>query len=226
MSNHFMLEQLREKADEEYRVFQSRLVPTLEPDAILGVRTPDVRALARRWKNTPEAADFMECLPHTCYDENNLHAFLIEGIRDFEECAEATDRFLPFVDNWATCDMMSPAVFKKQPEKLLSWIRRWMDSDHVYTVRFGIGMLMRYFLDERFEPEYLRMVAAVPSKEYYIRMMAAWYFATALAKQYAAALPYLEQRRLDEWTHKKAIQKALESNRVSAPRKQYLRTLR
>ena len=168
----------------------------------------------------------MKVLLHDYYEENNLHAFLIEGIRDYEECIRALDAFLPYVDNWATCDMMAPKIFKKHLAKLEPKIEEWMASEHVYTVRYGIGMLMRYYLDEEFETEYLEKVAAVESEEYYVKMMAAWYFATALAKQYEKTLPFLTEGRLEKWTHNKAVQKAVESNRITAEQKKYLRTLK
>ena len=173
-----------------------------------------------------EAEAFLRDLPHTYYEENNLHAFLVEQIKDYDACIAAIDAFLPYVDNWSTCDGWSPKVLKKHPEELLCKIREWMTSDALYTVRFGIGMLQRYFLDERFDPVYLDWVAAIRREEYYVRMMVAWYFATALAKQYEAALPYIEEGCLPLWTHNKAIQKAVESYRVSAEQKVYLKILR
>ena len=168
----------------------------------------------------------MSELPHRYYEENNLHGFLLCRMRDFDACLAAVERFLPHVDNWATCDTLSPKSFSRTPARLLDPIRRWLDSSHVYTQRFGIGCLMRWFLDERFSPEYPELVAAIRSDEYYVNMMIAWYFATALAKQYDAVLPYLEQRRLDPWVHNKTIQKACESFRVPQERKIHLKTLK
>ncbi len=213
-------------ADEEYRCFQIPLMPTVSSERVIGVRTPVLRKLAKELAGTPEAEAFLLELPHTYYEENNLHAFLVEQIKDYATCVTAIDAFLPFVDNWSTCDGWSPKVLKKHPQELLSKIREWMASDHPYTVRYGIGMLQRYFLDEQFSPEYLRWVAAIDREEYYVRMMVAWYFATALAKQYEAALPYIREHRLPEWTHNKAIQKAVESYRVSSAHKVELRTYR
>ena len=213
-------------ADEGYRQFQTPLLPSVEPRRIIGVRTPVLRKLAKEMAGTAEAEAFLRDLPHTYYEENNLHAFLVEQIKDYDACIAALDAFLPYVDNWSTCDGWSPKVFKKHPEELLVKIRQWMASDLPYTVRFGIGMLQRYFLDERFDPAYLERVAAVDREEYYVRMMVAWYFATALAKQYEATVPYIEQGRLPLWTHNKAIQKAVESYRVTAEHKAYLKTLR
>ena len=217
---------LRQRADEGYRAFHMRLVPNVEPARILGVRVPEVRALARSLAGTPEAETFLRELPHEYYEENNLHAFLLERERDYGALIEGLNRFLPFVDNWATCDSLSPALFKKHPDGLPEQALQWMQSDQTYTVRFGIGVLMRYYLDEGFRPEYAERVAAVRSEEYYVRMMVAWYFATALAAREEDVLPYLTGRRLDPWTHRKAIQKAIESNRITPERKQFLRTLR
>ena len=168
----------------------------------------------------------MDDLPHTYFDENQLHAFIVSELRDYEACLQEVERFLPYVDNWATCDQMSPKVFRKHHAELLGPIRRWIASDATYTVRFGVGMLMEHYLDDDFDPDYLDTVAAVKSEEYYVRMMVAWYFATALAKQYDATIPYVESRRLEPWTHNKAIQKAIESRRISPETKDYLRGLK
>ena len=219
-------ERLFSLADEGYRQFQIPLIPTVEPERVIGVRTPVLRKLAKELAGTAQAEAFLRDLPHAYYEENNLHAFLVEQIRDYDAVIAAIDAFLPYVDNWSTCDGWSPKVLKKHPEELLCKIRQWMASDALYTVRFGIGMLQRYFLDERFDPVYLAWVAAVDREEYYLRMMVAWYFATALAKQYEAALPYIEEGKLPLWTHNKAIQKAVESYRVSEQHKTYLKTLK
>ena len=212
--------------DIPYRDFQRRLLPTLAAEKIIGVRTPILRKLAKELAGTAEAEAFLSDLPHTYYEENNLHAFLVEQIKDYDACIAAIDAFLPYVDNWSTCDGWSPKVLKKHPEELLGKIREWMASDLPYTVRFGIGMLQRYFLDEWFDPTYLDWVATIDREEYYVRMMVAWFFATALAKQYEYTLPYIENHRLPEWTHNKAIQKAVESYRVSAEQKEYLKTFK
>lgn len=213
--------------DTEYRAFISKLIPTVEPARIIGVRTPALRRLAKELARTPLAEPFCRCVPHYYYEENNLHGFLLEGIRDYEAGLAAVEAFLPCIDNWATCDVCSgPKVFAKHLPELREPVRRWLTSGQTYTVRYGIGMLMRYYLDEAFQPEYLDWVADVRSEEYYVNMMAAWYFATALAKQYEAALPYIEQRRLAPWTHNKAIQKAVESYRITPEQKAYLKTLK
>ena len=212
--------------DEGYRDFQAALMPTVQKKLIIGVRTPALRKLAKELSKTPLAAEFIKTLPHKYYEENNLHAFLIEEIKDFDICVAELCRFLPFVDNWATCDMMSPKILKKYPERLLEQIKIWLLAGDTYTVRFGLGELMNCFLDENFRPEHLELAAAVRSEEYYVKMMVAWFFATALAKQYDAAAPYIENRRLEKWTHNKAIQKAVESYRVSAEQKEYLKTLK
>ena len=219
--------------DKEYQVFYSRLMPTLPPETVIGVRVPLLRKLAKQLADTPEAEAFLQELPHFYCEENALHAFLLEPVRDYGIALAATERFLPYVDNWATCDSLSPRGFAENrarllPHKpeLLPAIRRWLGSDQVYTVRYGIGMLMRYYLDDAFRPEYLAWAAAVHSEEYYVNMMRAWYFATALAKQPDAALPWLTEKRLDLWTHNKAIQKAVESRRIPPGMKQLLRGLR
>lgn len=212
--------------DEGYRDFQAKLTPSVPKEDFIGVRVPELRKLARRLHGTPEAAEFMASLPHRYYDENNLHGFLICLIRDYDRALAEVERFLPFVDNWATCDLMSPKVLGTRPDDLLSNIRRWVASDRTYTIRFGLEMLMTFYLDERFSAEVLDLAASVRSSEYYVNMMIAWFFATALAKQYDAALECLLQPRLDVWTHNKAIQKAIESRRITDEQKAYLRTLK
>ncbi|HEX2938628.1 MAG TPA: DNA alkylation repair protein [Ruminiclostridium sp.] len=217
---------LFELQDLKYRDFQCKLMPTVNPDTVIGVRTPELRKLAKKFAKMPEIAEFLDVLPHKYYEENNLHGFLLETIKDYDRVVAALDKFLPYVDNWATCDLMSPKVFKKHLPELLEKIKVWLKSDHTYTVRFGIEMLMSFYLDEYFEPEYLVLVSGVKSEEYYVKMMIAWYFATALAKQYDFSLPFIEQHRLDKWEHNKAIQKAIESYRITDDQKAYLRTLK
>ena len=209
--------------DAKYRDFTAKLTPTVPPERIIGVRTPELRKYAVELSKTEDAAAFMATLSHLYQEENNLHAFLIERIADYDACVAALDAFLPYVDNWATCDSMSPKCLKKQLPRLTGEIRRWMASDRVYTVRFGMGMLMRHFLDDAFDPAYFDWVAALRSEEYYINMMIAWFFATALAKQWDATLPYIMSRRLEPWVHNKAIQKAIESYRIPEDRKIWLR---
>lgn len=221
-----ILEKLFQMQDTDYRAFISKLVPTVAPENIIGIRTPELRKLARELKKTPDAEQFLQKLPHKYYEENCLHAFLIEQIRDYALCIEALNSFLPYVDNWAVCDSMSPKIFAKHRQELLLEIPAWLHSTHPYTVRFGIEALMGWYLDDAFAPEYPKMVAAVVSEEYYVNMMIAWYFATALAKQYDAILPYLQEQRLAKWVHNKTIQKAVESYRISQEQKAYLRTLR
>ena len=219
-------EELFALQDTEYQTFQSKLMPTIPPETVIGVRTPLLRKRAKELAGTPQAEHFLQSLPHRYYEENNLHAFLIEKIRDYDTALAETERFLPYINNWATCDCFCPKVFAKHKEELLIPLRRWLGSDQTYTVRYAMGMLMRYYLDEDFQPEYLAWVAGVHSEEYYLNMMRAWYFATALAKQPDAVLPWLTDRRLDVWTHNKTIQKAVESYRISPERKQQLRELR
>ncbi len=221
-----ILEDLFKLRDEKYREFQSKLIPNIASDSIIGVRTPDLRNYAKRLAKSEAAAAFLSELPHRYFDENQLHAFIISDIKDYEQCVAEANRFLSYVDNWATCDQMSPKAFKKYHGELLTQIRKWLDSDKTYTVRFGIGMLMQHFLDDDFSPEYPETVAKIRSDEYYVNMMIAWYFATALAKQYDATLPFIENRRLDAWTHNKAIQKAAESYRITPERKEYLKSLK
>lgn len=219
-------ERLAACSNEEYRDFQSRLVPNVPKETILGVRTPDMRKIAKEIKGTAEAESFLIQLPHRYYEENLVHFFLIALIRDFDECAKAVESFLPYVDCWPVCDQSSPKVFAKNHQKLLPLIRKWISSEHVYTARFGIRMLMNEFLGEDFKSEYLEWVATVNGEDYYIKMMVAWYFATALAKKYDESIVYIEEHRLEPWTHKKAIQKAIESFRVSDAHKEYLKSLR
>lgn len=212
--------------DESYKAFQCKLMPTVDTEKVIGIRMPDLRKLSKELWKDGRAGEFMKNLPHEYYEENNLHASFIEKINDFDNCVEELESFLPFVDNWATCDMMNPKVLKKEPEKLLIKVKEWLKSEHTYTVRFGIGVLMRHFLDEGFKKEYPQMVAKIKSDEYYIKMMVAWYFATALSKQYDAILPFIKERCLDPWTHRKAVQKAVESYRITPEQKEQLRKLR
>ena len=209
--------------DLKYRDFQCKLMPTVDPDTVIGVRTPELRKFSKELGKMPEVAEFLKSLPHKYYEENNLHGFLVENMKDYDMCITSVDEFLPYVDNWATCDLMSPKVFKKHLPELLDKIKIWLSSDRIYTIRFAIEMLMSFYLDSEFKPEYLDLVASVRSEEYYVNMMIAWYFATALAKQYDAALPYIEEQRLDKWTHNKTIQKTIESYRITEEQKAYLR---
>ena len=221
-----IVERLRVLSDSGYRDFQAKLLPTVAKSTIIGVRTPAMRALAKELRGSEQAAVFLQELPHKYFDENQLHAFLINDLKDYDQCVRELERFLPYVDNWATCDQLSPKVLKKQPEQTLETIKGWMASSHAYTIRFGMEMLMSCYLDDLFKPEYLAWVAADRNEEYYVKMMVAWFFATALAKQYTATIPYFEQRLLPEWSHKKAIQKACESYRITREQKDYLRTLK
>lgn len=212
--------------DTTYRDFQTKVIPTVDPETVIGVRTPELKKLAKEIFKEGGYEDFLQDLPHTYYDENNLHAFLIAQIKDYEECLRQTEIFLPYIDNWATCDQFAPKVFGKHKTELLANIKHWMDSQETYVIRYGIEMLMRFYLDEDFKPEYAERIAAVKSEEYYVKMMIAWYFATALAKQYESIVPFLEQKRLEAWTHNKAIQKARESRRITAEQKEYLKSLK
>lgn len=217
-----------ELQDMEYREFTARLIPNISKERIVGVRTPQFRKLAKEIVKEGKGDVVLASLPHYYFDENNLHSFVIAELKDYDRTIEELDRFLPYVDNWATCDSMKPKAFNRKSchDRLLSDIRRWINSEHPFTIRFAISMLMTHFLDNDFREEYLDWVAAVENDHYYVRMMVAWYFATALAKQYDATLPYLMARRLKKWTHNKAIQKAIESLRITPEQKQLLRTLK
>ena len=212
--------------DKEYKAFHEKLIPTVSSDSVIGIRTPVLRRFAAEFAKTEDASPFLASLPHTYYEENNLHAFLLEKRTDFETTVKAVDAFLPYVDNWATCDMMSPKIFAKNKENLLPYIKKWLTSSHVYTTRFAIVMLMKHYLDEDFRPEYLEWIANIASEEYYINMAAAWFFAEALAKQYETALPYLIEKRLSVWVHNKTISKASDSFRIPNETKIFLKTLR
>ena len=212
--------------DISYADFQSKLVPNIPRALFIGVRVPEGRKLAKKHTKEPEISDFLTDLPHKYYDENILHALLISEIKDYDVCIVAIDNFLPYVDNWAVCDILSPKIFKMHKTSLLEKIKEWSASEKTYTCRFGIEMLMSYFLDDDFKPDYLDIPASVHSEEYYVRMMIAWFFATALAKQWDASIKYIENHRLDVWTHNKAIQKARESRRIAPKQKEYLKTLK
>lgn len=224
----YIQEKLFSLQDEAYLEFHSSLMPNIDKKRIIGVRVPHLRKLSKKLFKEKEVLcrEFMAHPVHKYYEENNLHAFFIEEIKDFDECIKELDAFLPYVDNWATCDMMTPKILGKEKEKLLVHIKRWLSSDEEYTVRYAIGLLMRHFLDEDFKKEYLETVSDIKSDKYYINMMCAWFFATALAKRYDDAVSYLEKRRLDIWVHNKTIQKAIESNRIEMEKKAYLRTLK
>ena len=220
-----MIETFRLMADPAYKSFQSKLLPTVADDRIIGVRTPELRAYAKAM-DLNDAELFMNNLPHIYYEENNLHGFLIERIKDFGKCICALDQFLPYVDNWATCDGMKPKCLAKDKEALVKKIYQWIQSEHTYTVRYGILMLMTHFLDDDFKPDYLNVVASVGNAEYYVRMMIAWYFATALAKQWDCTITYITEKRLPRWVHNKAIQKSIESYRITPEQKLFLRKIR
>ena len=218
--------QLFKMQDLKYRDFHSRLMPGIAPETIIGIRTPILRKFTKEFAQTPDSEKFLAQLPHRYYEENNMHMMIITAIPDYESCLAEIQRFLPYIDNWATCDFPAPKCFAEHREELLSEIQNWIVSDKTYTVRYGIGLLMRLYLDDAFQPEYLELAANINSDEYYVNMMISWYLATALAKQWTAAIPYLEERRLSEWVHKKTIQKAIESFRISPEQKLYLKSLR
>ncbi len=212
--------------DIAYRDFNSKLIPTVDKSLFIGVRTPELRKYAKQLAKREDIEEFLHSLPHKYFDENQLHAFIVSEIKDFKSCVDKVNEFLPYVDNWATCDQLSPKVFKKNHKELVAYIKEWLESDKVYTLRFGIGMLMEHFLDEDFDISYLETVSNIRSDEYYVNMMIAWYFATALVKRYESVLPFIEKRSLDIWTHNKAIQKAVESLRISDEKKEYLKSLK
>ena len=212
--------------DMDYRDFNSKLIPTVDKESMIGIRTPDLRKYAKQLGKSSDVIEFLQTLPHKYFDENQLHAFIISEIKDFKNCIDEINRFLPYIDNWATCDQLSPKVFKKYHNELFEYIKDWLKSNKVYTLRFGIGMLMEHFLDEDFDILYTETVSKIRSDEYYINMMIAWYFATALAKQYESIIPFIENNSLDIWTHNKAIQKSVESLRISDEKKEYLKSLK
>ena len=223
---HRLYSELIKMKDEKYKQFNCKLIPNVDPEKCIGIRTPQLRKFAKLYSKDPDCEKFIHILPHEYYEENNLHAMIISLEKDVEKTYEMLDEFLPYVDNWGTCDIISPVCFKKHPGDLIDKTRQWLTSSHTYTIRFAIGVLMSYYFDEKFDDAYLKLVADVKSDEYYVNMMIAWYFATALAKQYDSALPYIENNCLTKWTHNKAIQKALESYRVSQQHKDYLRKLK
>ncbi|MDO4496948.1 MAG: DNA alkylation repair protein [Bacteroidales bacterium] len=226
MRDNKLKEHLFALRDEKYAAFQAKLTPGVPAESFIGVRVPLLRKFAKEYAKEAEHMDFLAHLPHEYYDENMLHGLLISQIKDYKECIQQTDAFLPHVDNWAVCDIMSPKVFAKHKVELMEKIRAWSQSSHTYTCRFGLEMLMSHFLDKDFKAEYLQIPASVRSEEYYVRMMVAWFFATALAKQWEATIPYIEQKKLEPWTHNKTIQKAIESYRITDEQKAYLRTLK
>ena len=212
--------------DKEYMKFLSKLTPNVSENTIIGVRIPEIRKLAKKLVKNNEYEDFLKKLPHKYYDENLLHGAIISESKNFEKCIKLLDNFLPFVDNWAVCDTISPKIFKKYKKELIEKIKEWSQSDKTYTCRFGVEMLMTHFLDEDFKKEYLEMVANIHSEEYYVKMVIAWFFATALGKKWDCAVIYLENDRLDVWVHNKTIQKARESLRITNEKKEYLKGLR
>lgn len=224
--NKEILDMLFDLKDLGYKKFHCRLMPTVERDRVIGVRIPELKKLAKSLYGTVKAQAFLKTLPHYYYEENNLHAFLIAQIKDFDECIKAVDEFLPFIDNWATCDSLRPKIFAKNKEILLKKIKIWIKSDKTYTARFGIEMLMVHFLDDSFNPQFAEWVISADSEEYYVMMMKAWYFATSLVNHFEEIIPIFEQKRLDKTTHNKAISKSIESYRISAEQKKYLRTLK
>ena len=226
MKRDEIIRELFRLQDKDYALLQAKIIPNIASEKIIGVRTPALRTFAKTLYKDSDIEDFLSGVPHQYFDEDQLHAFVISLEKDFDRCIIRVDAFLPYIDNWATCDQLSPKVFKKNPEKLLPFIQTWIKSDKTYTVRFAIGMLMQHFLDENFDTKYVDMVAEIRSKEYYINMMIAWYFATALAKQYESVLPYIEEKRLDSWTHNKAIQKSVESYRITDEQKKYLKSIK
>lgn len=226
MNKNDLHKKLYSLRDLKYRNMQIKIIPTLDPESIIGVRTPELRTIAKEILKAGDYKDYLDDLPHKFFEENQLHAFIISGIKDMNECMEEMEKFLPYVDNWATCDQMSPKIFKKHKEVLLVHINEWLNSEKTYTIRFGVGMLMEHFLGEDFDLIYPEMVAKLRSEEYYVNMMIAWYFATALAKQYESVLPFIEEKRLDDWTHNKAIQKSIESRRITEEQKKYLKSLK
>lgn len=221
-----ILNVLYEHRDEKYAEFQSKLTPNVSKEKFIGVRVPQLRTIAKSYIKEDESKLFFNSLPHEFYDENMLHGLLIAEIKDYDLCIKRVDEFLPYVDNWAVCDIMSPKIFKKNRDKLIFKIKEWSSSTLTYTCRFGLGMLLGHYLDDDFKQEYLEIPASVSSEEYYVNMMIAWLFATSLAKQWDSTIPYLQNNRLSVWVHNKTISKACESRRITDEQKQYLKTLK
>lgn len=219
-------EELFKLQDTVYRNFHSSLMPGVDKEAVIGVRIPVLRKFAKEYAKSGETEQFMRELPHKYYEENNLHMMLIGQIKGYDECISELEKFLPYIDNWATCDSPLPKCFDKNKEDVLEWAKNWIATDATYVKRYGMGVMMRLFLDEDFKEEYIQLVASVKSEEYYVNMMIAWYMATALAKQWDAAIPYIQERKLSEWVHRKSIQKAVESYRITPEQKEYLKGLR
>ena len=212
--------------DKKYREIQIKTITNIDSDTIIGVRTPELRRIAKELYKSNNYKEFINDLPHKYFDENQLHSFILGEIKDYDECLDSVNKFLPYVDNWATCDQSSPKAFVKNTDKLINEIKKWIKSKGTYTIRFGVGMLMRSYLDDNFKEEYLEWVSKIKSDEYYVNMMIAWYFATALAKQYDKTIKYIENNKLDTWVHNKTIQKAIESYRITNEQKEYLRSLK
>ena len=221
-----VIDDLFKLQDKKYRDFQGKLIPNIDINNIIGVRTKELRCYAKELIKNNNYISFIGNLPHKYFDENQLHAFIISEIKNYDDCILYINKFLPYIDNWATCDQLSPKIFKKNKDKLLEQIKIWINSKKTYTIRFGIGMLMQYYLDEEFDVKYLEIVSNIKSEEYYVNMMIAWFFATALTKQYKYTLPFIENQKLDKWTHNKAIQKAIESYRINVEQKEYLKSLK
>ena len=221
-----LYDKLIEEKDDEYKKFQARLVPDIPPETIVGVRTPQMRRIAKEVFESEYRDEFLSDLPHKYYEENLIHFFVVALIKDFDDCVNAVEAFLPYIDCWPVSDQASPKSFKNNHQKLLPYIKKWISSQHIYTARFGIRMLMNEYLGEDFKEEYLELVACKKGEEYYLKMMIAWFFATALAKRYNESVQYIENRRLDEWVHKKTNKKAVESYRVTDEHKEYLKSLR
>lgn len=227
MTNEQIRERLFSMQDLKYRDFHLNLMPGVEKESVIGVRTPELRKFAKELFKEGDYETFINTLPHEYYDEMNLHGFILCEMKDYDEVVKYIDKFIVYVNNWATCDLISPKkAFKKNLDRLIIDIKKWMASDRTYTIRFGIEMLMSFFLDDNFKPEYLKMVSEVKSDEYYVKMMIAWFFATALAKQYDETIPYIEEKVLSDWVHRKSIQKAKESFRITSEQKAYLNTLK
>ena len=215
-------EKLFKLQDKKYQELQSKIIPNIDSSTIIGVRTPEIKKLAKEVVKG-DYKPFLEELPHKYYDENQLHAFIISEIKNYDECIKYINAFLPYINNWATCDTLIPKVFKKNPDKLIIEVKKWIKSKDTYTIRYGIGTLMRFYLNDKFKEDYLELVSKIKSNEYYVNMMIAWFFATSLAKQYDKTIKYIENNKLDTWVHNKTIQKAIESYRITDKQKDYLR---
>lgn len=226
MNKEVLLKKLVDLQDLKYKSFQEKLIPTIDPNTIIGVRTPELKKIAKEVYLSDYKDSFLGCLPHQYFEENQIHSFIIALEKDYDKCIKLINDFLPYIDNWATCDQATPAALKKRPDDTLKEIKKWFKEDKTYYYRYGIEQLMSFYLNDRFKKEYLEMVAGINSEEYYVKMMQGWFFATALAKQYDDTILYIEKGLLEKDVNNITIKKAIESYRINDSKKEYLRKFR